>query len=290
MAEQSTADRILDAVVEILGTRGLECVTIRDVASTAGFSVGAVQHHFPTKQQMLVAALDQAAESIITGYDRALQDTADPTDRLDAAVTMLATVGQTDRPAAVVWTALASQSMVDPEIRTGFTRMQQGIRRWMEGRVVEAQPSVPDPGRLATLLVAAAQGLMVTSASEDDGISRDVTARMADQVLRGVTGAAPDADAARARADTLFDELARRLADEDPVAPDILRLRRDLAVAEAEARLTDRALYQFDELLADATRALAPEDPLLAALRRDAATWYETWGQADRAAAVRGRT
>jgi TetR/AcrR family transcriptional regulator, transcriptional repressor of bet genes len=188
MAEHGTADRILDAVVEILGTRGLEGVTIRDVASTAGFSVGAVQHHFPTKQQMLAAALDRAADQVVAGLDRALVDVTDPQDRLRTGLSTLAAVGRSDRRAAVLWTAIASQSAVDPEISARFAQMQQGIRAWMRDRVAEAAPAADAPEGLAALLVATAQGAMVASVSEagdgiTDGPSRAITDRLLESVL-----------------------------------------------------------------------------------------------------------
>lgn len=39
-----------------MATQGLDAVTVREVATAAGVSIGAVQHHFRTKDEMLLAA------------------------------------------------------------------------------------------------------------------------------------------------------------------------------------------------------------------------------------------
>ena len=49
---------IVDALLRITGTRGLEAVSLREVAQEAGVSMGAVQHYFATKDEMLLFALD----------------------------------------------------------------------------------------------------------------------------------------------------------------------------------------------------------------------------------------
>ncbi|PPF22307.1 TetR/AcrR family transcriptional regulator, partial [Rathayibacter sp. AY1A7] len=53
---------ILSAVVAVLSTRGAEHLSIRTVAAEAGVSVGAVQHHFPTKQALLAGAMARVEE------------------------------------------------------------------------------------------------------------------------------------------------------------------------------------------------------------------------------------
>lgn len=57
-------------MLEIVATHGLDQVTVREVATTADVSIGTVQHHFPTKQQMLAGAYAEASRRI----RRRLQD------------------------------------------------------------------------------------------------------------------------------------------------------------------------------------------------------------------------
>jgi AcrR family transcriptional regulator len=55
------AQTLTDAVVAIIAESGFEALSVRTVAARAGMSIGAVQHHFPTKSQMLAAAMREVA-------------------------------------------------------------------------------------------------------------------------------------------------------------------------------------------------------------------------------------
>ncbi|MCF8603463.1 TetR family transcriptional regulator C-terminal domain-containing protein [Gordonia sp. HY442] len=57
-------EAVADAVLEIAASRGLDGVTVREVAATADVSIGTVQHYFPTKNQMLAGAYTEASRRI----------------------------------------------------------------------------------------------------------------------------------------------------------------------------------------------------------------------------------
>lgn len=57
------ATRLVETVCSIIATEGLDAATVREVASAAGVSIGAVQHHFRTKDEMLVAAFRHVVET-----------------------------------------------------------------------------------------------------------------------------------------------------------------------------------------------------------------------------------
>ncbi|MEV4441708.1 TetR family transcriptional regulator C-terminal domain-containing protein [Streptomyces sp. NPDC049577] len=54
--------RIAEALWRIASTRGLDGVSLRDVAAEAGISLGQLQHYFATKDEMLVFSLDHISE------------------------------------------------------------------------------------------------------------------------------------------------------------------------------------------------------------------------------------
>ncbi|MGH3448087.1 MAG: TetR/AcrR family transcriptional regulator [Nocardioidaceae bacterium] len=56
--------RVLTALRDIIAERGLDQVTVREVAAAAGVSIGAVQYHCPTKDDMLRLALQDMNERI----------------------------------------------------------------------------------------------------------------------------------------------------------------------------------------------------------------------------------
>ena len=55
---------ITQALLRIVAERGLEEVSVREVAAGAGVSIGTVQHYFPTKDVMLAAAYQEVLRSI----------------------------------------------------------------------------------------------------------------------------------------------------------------------------------------------------------------------------------
>lgn len=57
-----TRQRILEAAVESLATRGWEASSVAVIAADAGASRGALQHHFPTREDLIIAALDHVFE------------------------------------------------------------------------------------------------------------------------------------------------------------------------------------------------------------------------------------
>lgn len=52
------------AILRIVAERGLERVTVRSVASASGVSIGTVQHYFPIKDAMLIAAFTEVVRRI----------------------------------------------------------------------------------------------------------------------------------------------------------------------------------------------------------------------------------
>jgi AcrR family transcriptional regulator len=59
-AERSTKTReaLLDATVDALVEVGFARVSTREVAARAGVTIGALQHHFPTKADLVIATLE----------------------------------------------------------------------------------------------------------------------------------------------------------------------------------------------------------------------------------------
>ena len=52
------------AALSVISRDGLEGLTLREVAREAGFTTGALTHYFQSKDEMLIAASEQAAEQV----------------------------------------------------------------------------------------------------------------------------------------------------------------------------------------------------------------------------------
>ncbi|UQS27513.1 TetR/AcrR family transcriptional regulator [Amycolatopsis thermalba] len=106
--------RIADAVCALIGRRGLEGVSLREVAGEAGVSMGAVQRCFSTKEDMLVFAQEHVNRRITERAQARIAGSTSPIRML--AETLTAMLAADDLVEARVWMAFTAQSAVDPAL------------------------------------------------------------------------------------------------------------------------------------------------------------------------------
>lgn len=98
----SSADRMLDATLDLLGRGGLQAVTVAAVAAEAGTSNGSLYHRFRDRTGLLVAAQDRALEAIEVATTEAFaRADEEPDDLLAIALLVQAALGifEAHRPA-----------------------------------------------------------------------------------------------------------------------------------------------------------------------------------------------
>jgi len=66
---------LLDAAVSLIETKGLDQVSVREVAKIAGVSPGAPFRHFPSRTALLTAVAEQATDRLIVEINKALAAT-----------------------------------------------------------------------------------------------------------------------------------------------------------------------------------------------------------------------
>src|SRR5918998_5661471 len=59
-----SSEQLTDALMRLVVDGGLEAVSVRTVAKEAGVSVGAVQYHFETKDDLLYAAYERVIDQV----------------------------------------------------------------------------------------------------------------------------------------------------------------------------------------------------------------------------------
>jgi AcrR family transcriptional regulator len=147
---------IAAAVRRIAADRGLEAVSLAEVAAEAGISKGLVQHYFPTKDAMLrhaTATLRTQVEDRI-GTPVTLRDVL-------VALLPLDDEGRTD---ALVANAFLVRALKDEEIadrfRTGHTQLTEALAALITAAQVEGTLAKDlDSAREADLLLAVVGGL-----------------------------------------------------------------------------------------------------------------------------------
>ena len=158
---------LAEAVFTVIGTRGFEAVSLRDVAEQAGVSMGNVQYYFPTKQKMLLFALAHMRERVMARLRTTLAALDRPSrrDLIRAATAVMLPVDGPGREEACVTIAFFSAATVNPEyaqqLRDGYSRiLTVTVAGFHEAaRLGELREGI-DPDREAPALYFLTQGLI----------------------------------------------------------------------------------------------------------------------------------
>lgn len=81
---EQVRERVFTALRDQLYQRGFEAVTLSGVAAAAGVGRSAMYNHFPDRQALLVAFVEDEAARYVADLDAALADASTPPDRLAA--------------------------------------------------------------------------------------------------------------------------------------------------------------------------------------------------------------
>ncbi|MFF9508361.1 TetR/AcrR family transcriptional regulator [Streptomyces sp. NPDC014724] len=158
--------RIAEAVCRIADERGLEGVTLRDVAACAQVSMGAVQRCFRTKEEMLVFALGHIGERIGERVQARLvrSPAQSAATALGHVVAEMSLLREEHRAEARVWLAFVAQAVVSEPLARTLQANYAALQEAFVGLISEADEgtdrAVPlDPQREARTLLALADGL-----------------------------------------------------------------------------------------------------------------------------------
>lgn len=123
-------DQLTGALVRIVAERGLDEVSVRQVAAEVGVSGGMVQHHFPTKKAMLLAALDSVTTAFQTRANAACAERL-PADALREVAHQLVPLDAERAAEARVWLAFVARAAIDPELaavhRAGWQKLEDRL-------------------------------------------------------------------------------------------------------------------------------------------------------------------
>ncbi|MGW4510231.1 TetR/AcrR family transcriptional regulator [Streptomyces sp. NPDC004436] len=131
---------VAEAVCGLADERGLEGVTLRDVAARAQVSMGAVQRCFRTKDEMLVFALAAVGERIGARVRARLVRTPaqSAASAVGHAATEIALLDEQHRSEARVWLAFLAQAAVDETLAETMRRNQAALQELFTGLISQA--------------------------------------------------------------------------------------------------------------------------------------------------------
>ncbi|WP_199242760.1 TetR/AcrR family transcriptional regulator [Vitiosangium sp. GDMCC 1.1324] len=160
----STRLKLLDATVECLMELGHARTTTLAIAQRAGISHGALFKHFPTKAELLGAAVEHLFPRLIAEYRAELDATPAPAgDRVAQAIERLWSIYQ--RPELLAAIELYVAARTDAELASALSTVDPPHRRHLHRVARELFPGVasthPDFDAIIELILNAVQGAAV---------------------------------------------------------------------------------------------------------------------------------
>lgn len=170
-----TREKLLEATIEMLAGRGWPVTTVGAVAERAGVSRGAAQHHFPTREDLMIAALEYMVLERSSQLDAAFggqTPTTEP-ERTTFVVRHITEhyTGDLFKAALQVWTAASA----DPALRERIVPLEAQLSRHLYDLAVTnlgADTSDRRTRRLIRATLDFARGLGLAEALIDDSQRR----------------------------------------------------------------------------------------------------------------------
>lgn len=98
-----TRERILDAALDVFSSKGYHDSKMDEIVTQSGTSKGAIYFHFPNKERLFLALIDQFVNVLERRVTEAIQAKAEGMDRVQVALeTVLETFGKYRRPAKLL--------------------------------------------------------------------------------------------------------------------------------------------------------------------------------------------
>jgi AcrR family transcriptional regulator len=155
------------ALLRIASSRGLQAVTMREVAAEAGVSLRVVQYYFTDKATLLTAGLAELAGRLdrrVRARAAAAGDGLSVRQVLEIVVGSILPTDDATRDDALAWTAFYAVALTDPTLGAGGPHHPDALEAWLTARLERARVAGEVPAELdarteVVLLLALANGL-----------------------------------------------------------------------------------------------------------------------------------
>lgn len=170
---RATRRRLLEAAIECLAELGWTGSTVAVVAERAGVSRGAAQHHFPTREDLMTAAVEYVAEERTARLRAHVADLPTGPGRTQAVIDMIEHMytGPLFRAALQLWVAASS----DEQLRERVVPLEAHVGRETHQVALEllgVDEKVPGVREIVQGTLDMARGLGLANLLTDDSRRR----------------------------------------------------------------------------------------------------------------------
>ncbi|MEV7095817.1 TetR/AcrR family transcriptional regulator [Amycolatopsis sp. NPDC051045] len=166
---RTTRRRLVEAALDSFGERGWHGVTVAGIAERAGVSRGAAQHHFPAREDLVVAAVDLLGEAQIDELRAQAAGLPSGASRIEHVVEMVLNLytGPLFRAALQLWSVAAT----DDALREVLVPLEARVGREVHRVAVEllgVDESRPGVRELVQATLDLGRGLGLANLLTDD--------------------------------------------------------------------------------------------------------------------------
>jgi AcrR family transcriptional regulator len=156
-------DELARSAFELFAERGINNVTLDDVAGKAGVTKGSLYWHYHSKKEVILAAAAVYYRDWLQQAHSEIAATTDPIEQIRRVWRMSVTICLFDRARRAFSTDVFAIALHDPEIRASWAQFYDTVRELYVGLVQAAcnagRLRIADPRRTAEWMLATFEGI-----------------------------------------------------------------------------------------------------------------------------------
>lgn len=156
-------DELARSAFELFGQRGIDQVTLDEVAAKAGVTKGSLYWHYQSKKELILAAAALYYRQWQQQAHEAISTAADPVEQIRRVWEMSVNMCLFDRGKRRFSTEIFALGLEDPEIRASWAQFYDTVRELYAGLIRAAcnagQLKARDPHWLADWLLSLFEGI-----------------------------------------------------------------------------------------------------------------------------------
>lgn len=188
---------VLHGARRVIALRGADATRFRDVADETGSAVSTLQYSFGSREDLIIAALEDAAKADFDRTRRAAEAAQGPVAQLRAVVveSIVTDSDEEAREAWLIWVEYWRAAARDSELRSGSAAIYARWRALVSGILTEGRSSGDfrrdlDIDLAATQVLALLDGVGVPVVLEHPGMTSGHAAAAVLDALAGLLGCA----------------------------------------------------------------------------------------------------
>ena len=156
---------IVAATSALLASSGPEALSLRKIAEKAGCTIGLINHWFSSKDDLIEAVLDDAANAAVERCKKVLEQ---PDVTLEQVVCEFLPLDRNRTSELRVWLVFWGLSIARPALRRGYKQRVLGMREQLSNERQRRAVVAKDVVQLVDVLMASLDGIAVNALVDPD--------------------------------------------------------------------------------------------------------------------------